>query len=75
MCTEDFRIRLKKEMVVLENLHTLDSTAADSNAKGKKAGSTTACTVNSCQGKDAGVLFRLNYSIHQLPGIGCDTSS
>ena len=33
-----------------------------------------ACLVNSCQGKDAGVLFRLNYSIHQHTSIGCDTS-
>ena len=23
------------------------------------------CVINSCQGKVAGVLFRLNYSIHQ----------
>ena len=29
--------------------------------------------VNSCQGKDAGLLFRLKYSIHQHTGIGCDT--
>ena len=28
-----------------------------------------ACLVNSWQGKDAGVLFRLNYSIHQHTGI------
>ena len=26
----------------------------------------TAFSVNCCQGKDAGVLFSLNYSIHQL---------
>ena len=34
-----------------------------------------ACMANSSQGKDAGVLFRLKYSIHQNIGIGCDTSS
>ena len=28
-------------------------------------GTHTACVVNSCQGKVAGVLFRVNYSIHQ----------
>ena len=33
------------------------------------------CLVNGCKGEDAGVLFRLNYSIHQHTGIGCDTSS
>ena len=33
------------------------------------------CLVNSCQEKDAGVVFRLNYSIHQHTGTGCDTSS
>ena len=40
-------------------------TAADSKAKGKKQKKTkdlhAACLVNSCQGKDAGVLFSLNY--------------
>ena len=35
----------------------------------------TICLFNSCQGKDAGVIFRLNYSIHQHTGTGCDTSS
>ena len=33
-----------------------------------------ACFVNSRQGKDAGVLYRLNYLIHQHTGIRCDTS-
>ena len=41
----------------------------------KKHGSTRDLHVNSCQGMDAGVLFILNYSIHQHTGIGCDTSS
>ena len=35
----------------------------------------TAYLVNISQGKDAGVLFRSNYSIHQHIGIGYDTSS
>ena len=30
-----------------------------------------ACLVNSCQRKDAGVLLRLKYAIHQHTGIGC----
>ena len=34
-----------------------------------------ACLINSSQGKDAGVCFRLTYSIYQHTGIGCDTSS
>ena len=33
------------------------------------------CLVNCCQGKDARVLFGLNYSIHRHTGIGCDTNS
>ena len=33
------------------------------------------CLVNSYQGKDAGVLFRLNYPIHKNTGIGWDTTS
>ena len=49
--------------------------AAYLKAKGMKPGFTCSLLVNSCQGMDAGVLFRLNYSIHQHAGIGCDTSS
>ena len=30
-----------------------------------------ACLANSCQGKDAEVLFGLHYSIHQHTGFGC----
>ena len=50
-------------------------TAAESKPKGKKMVLREACLVNSGQGKDAGVLFRINYSIHQNTGIGCGTSS
>ena len=53
----------------------MKKTPADLKAKGKKPGSTRACLDSSCLGKDAGVLFRINYSIHQHTGIGCDTSS
>ena len=42
--------------------------------EGKEPGLHAACLV-SCLGKDTGVLFRLNYSIHQHTGIGCYTSS
>ena len=73
-----YRLDLKKGSSLLGKLaiDTLDSlmmkkTAADSKAKGKKPGS-TCCLF---QGKDGGVLFRLNYSIHQHTGIACDTSS
>ena len=56
---------------------TLDSSmkkmAAGLKAKGKNPGSTRGLL--SCQGKEPGVLFRLNYSIHQHTGIGCNTSS
>ena len=34
-----------------------------------------ACLVNICEGKDAGVIFRLNHSIHQHTSIGCDIIS
>ena len=76
-----YRLDLRKEMVVLENprdtldLSMMKNTATDLKARGKKPGSTRRCLVNSCQEKNAGVLFRLNYSIHQQTGIGCDTSS
>ena len=40
--------------------------AADSKVIGKKPESTPACLVNSSQGKDTRVLFRLNYSIHTV---------
>ena len=48
------------------DLSMMMKTAADSKAKGKKRGSTiqVACLVTCCQGKDAGDLFRLNYSIN-----------
>ena len=52
-----------------------EENGAYSKTIGKRPGSTCACLVNSCQGKDAGVLFRQNYSIHQHTGIGCNTSS
>ena len=49
---------------------SMEKTASDSKAKGKKPGSTHAAyVVNSCQGKDAGVLFGLNYSIHLHTGL------
>ena len=49
--------------------------AADSKAKGKKHGSTCAtCLVNSCQEKDAGVLFRLNVLFHQhIVGVNSES--
>ena len=50
-------------------------TAAGSEAKGKEPGFTCSLLDNSDQGKDAGILFRLNYSIHQHIAIECDTSS
>ena len=64
-----------KPAIVTLDSSMMKKTAAYSKAKGKKPGSTCAIMVISCQGKDAGVLFRLNYSIHQHTGIGCDTSS
>ena len=33
------------------------------------------CLVNTVGGKDAEVLFGLNYSFYQHTSIGCDTSS
>ena len=33
------------------------------------------CLVNSCQGKDARVLFKQNFSIHQHTDIEYDTNS
>ena len=47
----------------------MKKTVADLKAKGKKLDIRVARLVNSCQGKDAGILFRLNYSIHQHTGI------
>ena len=38
---------------------------ADSNANGKKPGSTVVRLIDSGQGMDVGLLFRINYSIHQ----------
>ena len=49
--------------------------AADFKTKGKNLDLHVTCLVSSCQGKDAGVLFRLHFSIHQQADIGCDTSS
>ena len=56
----------------VHNLEKMKKTA-DSKAKGMKPHA--ACLVNISQGKDVGVLFRLNYSIHQHTGFGCYTSS
>ena len=46
---------------------------SDSKARDRNIDLHTACF--SCLEKDAQVLFRLNYSIHQDTGVGCDTSS
>ena len=74
------RTQLKKEMVVLENSH--DSSSDVENSRRLEGQRKTlyllalaGYLVNSCQGEDAGVLFRLNYSIDQHTGIGCDTCS
>ena len=59
-----YRLNFKKEIVALENFpeeRNLDLHAT--------------CFVNSCEGKDVHVLFRLNNSIHQHSDIGCDANS
>ena len=40
------------------HLSIMKNTATDSKAKGNKHGLHATCLVNSCQGKDAGVLFQ-----------------
>ena len=40
-------------------------TAAYSNANRRKPGSTVVSLIDSGQGKDVGLLFRINYLIHQ----------
>ena len=67
-------------MVVWKTCHrSIDlykETGADSKANERSKNLHAACLANSCQGKDAeGLLFRLNYTIHQHTGIGCDTST
>ena len=58
--------------------HAIDTMemVADSKTKGNMDLHATCLVINfnSCQGKDAGVLLRLHYSIHQYADIGCDTS-
>ena len=49
-----------------------EETAVDLKAKERNLDLHAPCLVNSCQGKDAVVLFRLNYSNHQHIGIGCE---
>ena len=56
--------RLGKTAIDMPDSSMMKKTAANSKAKGKKRGSTHGL-LGSCQGKDAGFLFRLNYSIHQ----------
>ena len=70
-----YGLDLKKGNGRLEK-HAIDTpdskTAADSKAKGKKG--YTHVMLGWCQGKEARILRRLNYSIYQHTGIGCDTS-
>ena len=67
--------RLGKPAIDTLESSMMKKMATDSKAKGKKWDLHMACLVNSCQGKNAGVLFRLNYLIHQHTGIGWDACS
>ena len=69
-----FRLDLKNEMVVMENSPIMMKTAVDLRPKERNLDLHAACLVNSFQGMDDGVLFRLNCSIHQHTSIGCGTS-
>ena len=62
----DLGIRHRRGRFVRKRLHIL-------RPKERNLGLYATYLVNSCQGKEAGVLFILNYSIHA--GIGCDKSS
>ena len=68
---------LNMEMVVSAKV-TLDSSEENGyrfEVQRKEMDLHAAYLVNRGQIKDTGVLFRLNYSIHQQTGIVCDTSS
>ena len=74
-----YALDLKKEMVVLKNSPARfvngEETAVVSKSIAGVLAPHVTCMVNSCQGKDAGILFRLNDSIHQHTNTGCETSS
>ena len=78
-CTDDLQTLLKKEMVAVENpprdtlVRLMKKRMQIRRPKERNMDLHAPCLVNSCQGKDGGVLFILNYPFHQHTGIGCDT--
>ena len=64
---------LRKFSIDTLDFSMMKKMTADSKPYGMKPGSTHNLVGNSCQGKDAGILFGLNCAIHQY-SIGCDTS-
>ena len=72
VCTEDSRIG----KIAIATFANEENGCRFDGPRKKNMVLYVACLVNSCQEKDAGVLFRLNYSIHhQHTGIGSDTNS
>ena len=71
--------RLRKEMVSFENCHRFAIFVNDNESgcrlEGQRKEISTRGLLGSCWGKDARILFRLKFSIHQHTGIACDTSS
>ena len=63
------RTRHKKEMVVLENSPYITRLCWKRlqirRPKERNLDLHATCMVNRCQEKDAGIIFRLNYPIHQ----------